>query len=621
MYYLHLCSILPGPVQICPRMTVTENNTDLWSQPHGYNLTLNYTTNTLLQVIHSSVDNILDAEQDINNVMENPNSNPNSNYVTSSTAAVTLSATDDTTSSATDTTSSTLETSTVDVWADTISRFDDSPISSTSLIAFSLAAILTAGSLLLLFAVRRRTLRYTSMIRMTILINIILTSISDIMVRVPAKADKDPREPIICVISHLLSDFWIILMILMLPLLCVESLLTKRSKWIVSERQKKNLIGSLLVAVYTFTVVFSCLPTMVVGRYDQKNRKCDGKIQYGHYFAYVFLFLSVIMLVIVVVSGLLIRSRLKERLTQNDISDKRKEKLKHRYHNTVSLTAMLCLGLIPHSITRQQTLFCGSRDLNVVTYCTDTLPFVFYRLSFLLLKSVYTFLPVMFLGLDPKLRSKYWISFGSPPEEVLCEDSVPTSSALVPVDGPPHRRLFEEDYETDPEVLALLAITDGRSNLDLNPQENLPSTSQIVRQRSRGRSAHNTLSFRKKRKRVSDNVDVLSMISERSESSRSSRSSRTSSERASFRANYTNQAFDWSALQAAGVTPSVPRSVIQPRLIRRTTSYSWIATLTNDAFIEDETDESDTRQHSRLALTDGTAETGNAVNTDIDDLD
>ena len=528
-----------------------------------------------------------------------------------------------------DSTTTTDQTTTLDVWADTISRFDNNTMSTTSIISFSLSAILMAGSLLLLFAVRGRTLRYTSMIRITVLINIVLTSISDIMVGVPAKSSKERNQQTLCVVSNLLADFWVILMLLMLPLLCAENLLKKRSKWIASERQKRNLIGSLLVAVYTFAVIFSCLPLMVVGQYDQKNRKCDGQIQYGHYFAYVYLFLTAAMLLLIVIFGSLMRSQLKTRLTsKTGISDKRKLKLKLHYHNTVTLTAMLCLGLVPHSITRQQTLFCGSRDLNKMNYCTDTLPFIFYRLSYLLMKSVYVFMPMMYLGLDYKLRSKYWVVCGSATEETIGEESVQTSNALVPVNAPNYRHItLEEDFESEPVDFSLLAITDGRSDIDRNSVDSRPSTSGLSAINrsgsSQSRDSRRNSSFRKKRKRISENVDVLSIISERSESSR------TSSERASFRANYTNQAFDWSALRSVGVTsPSIPRSIVQPRLIRRTTSYTWIATAINDAYDDDEdqpTGSHGLRQRNRLAITDG--QTGTAIaeveplNYDLDDLD
>ncbi|KAF6037531.1 hypothetical protein EB796_004147 [Bugula neritina] len=390
-----------------------------------------------------------------------------------------------------------------------------------TVIVSSIGQLVTCGFLLLLFLLKKQIAKHASLVMISILTNICLVAICDLGLRAPLMVMKEDRmgitHPVLCMIMTLTPDYFMIAILLSLPMLSVERLIRLESKEYLSTRQTKHLLACLLVIAYSMALVVSILPTTNLFSADV-NTRCNRNLLYGYAFAYVYTALTIFSVVLTSVFSIAVVFRLKLRLSHLHTSMRRKIVMKQGTVSAVVITGLLFLALVPFAASLQLVLMCGSNELTGDHFCNEILPDVIFRACIILHKLCLIALPVVFLVLNPALRRKIWATLRRPKqmEQVV---TISSNSVTASKESVCDRLHNSDDSDSDGDFITITEdLTFGRSG-DIKGE--------VKRTRSGSvRDRHS----------VFDAVDVMSVISEKSELSRtySGLSGITSDERSTY---------------------------------------------------------------------------------------
>lgn len=283
----------------------------------------------------------------------------------------------------------------------------------TSTVFFAIAQVITCGGLLLIFLLRRSTAKQVSIIMKSTLVNILIGALTDLAFRLPLIVIREKKlgktNPNLCVVMTLVPDYFMIATLMCLPLLSVERLIRLESKRRLTSKQTHNLFGCMLVIVYSISMVVILLPTTNIFN-GEVNTKCDKNLFYGYAFPYVYSALTVLSVVLTLIFSIVVILRLKVKLRHLSTTLKRTIVLKQGTISAIAITGVLFLALVPFAAALQLVLMCGSTEIRDAYFCDETLRKYIFRVCVILQKLCLILLPVIFLGLNPTLRRKIWLT-------------------------------------------------------------------------------------------------------------------------------------------------------------------------------------------------------------------
>lgn len=285
-------------------------------------------------------------------------------------------------------------------------------------IVFALMVMTTNGGLLTIFAMKKQTRKYLTLVQATNMSNLFIGALSDLMMRLPLFIMREEKvaaiSPALCMVMRQVPDYFMMAILLCLPLITGErilKLLMKNSSTIKSRR----IIGAITIAMYLLALFVSSLPmTAAFGSSESKlNTRCLGRLRYGHVsFAFIYTGITVLSTFLTFVFSVVIVLVLRAKL-RLQVSRTKKMVLKRGVVSACALTATLAVATVPFAISLQLVLSCGGNKLGNLNFCDNVIPYIF-RASVVMQKLAYTLLPVVFLGLNPMMRRKIWLSLRQP---------------------------------------------------------------------------------------------------------------------------------------------------------------------------------------------------------------
>lgn len=376
-----------------------------------------------------------------------------------------------------------------------------------STVVFAIAELVTCGGLLLIFALRRKTAKHASMIMMSLLLNICIGAITDLALRLPLSIVKEynlaKEHPKMCVALTLIPDYFMIAILICLPLLSIERLIRLEAKKHLTARQMRHLFGCLLVIGYSMALIVVILPTTDIYSPDV-NSKCAGQLLYGYGFSYLYICLTVLSVALTLFFSVAVVFRLKAKLVHLKTTMRKKIILKQGTVSAIVITGLLFVALVPFAAALQLILMCESKEIGPGSFCEYYLPRIIFRTAVIIHKLCLVALPLVFLKLNPTMRRKIILALRKPRqmENIMTISSNTISNLTVSKDSICDDNSVADDLDDD-FITISEDLTFGKSG----------DTKGEVKRRSFG-------SIRM-RSSVMDLVDVMSVISERSEISRS----------------------------------------------------------------------------------------------------
>ncbi|XP_067951013.1 uncharacterized protein [Watersipora subatra] len=375
-----------------------------------------------------------------------------------------------------------------------------------SILIFGLAIFVSSGGLLLIFLIHRKTAKHASLIMMSTLANLTAGAFSDLVFRATFFAIGEDKfteiSPMLCTIFIIIPDYFMIAIMLCLPLLSIERLLRLETKEYLTARQTRQLFGCLLVFAYSIAFVFSILPTTNLFT-EGVNVRCGGKLVYGYSFSYIYSVVTLISVILTAAFAIAVALRLKTRLQHLGTTTRKKIVLKQGTISAIAITGVLFLALAPFAISLQLVLMCGSQQIDDEQYCQQIIIDIALRLCVAIQKFSLLLLPIVFLGLNPKLRHKVWLTITKTKrmENVVTISTMTTSKDSVTEQVNDGFEMDDEDEEDDDDFITIAE--------DLSFGKCGDTKGEVNRRFNR---------CTRTRQSVLDMVDVLSVISERSES-------------------------------------------------------------------------------------------------------
>ena len=385
----------------------------------------------------------------------------------------------------------------------------DTAVAVSTAVFFSFLVALTSGGLLLIFIIHRHTAKNASLIMISTLANLSIGAIAELAFRTPylvmgeqGLADVHPK---LCVVVLLLPDYFMIAILLCLPLLSIERLLRLETKEHLNARQSRTLFACLLVIAYSLAFVISILPTTNLFAAGV-NTRCNNNLVYGNAFPYVYTAMTITSVMITAVFSIAVAFRLKHRLSHLGTTQRKKIILKQGTVSAIAITGLLFVALVPFAASLQVLLMCDSKQIDDEQFCTEVSRPILFRACIIIQKTCLIALPLVFLWLNPTLRRKVWLTIKKPKqmENVV---TISSNSMSVSKDSISTSNCLEEgdlDIDGDGDFITITEDLSFGKCGDVNGE---------VKRRCIGPGRH--------KQSVLDLVEVLSVISERSESGRS----------------------------------------------------------------------------------------------------
>lgn len=371
---------------------------------------------------------------------------------------------------------------------------------------FAVAEIVTNGGLLLIFLLRRQTAKHASLIMISTMVNIVISAVFDLAMRIPLVVVKEHNlgktNRNLCIAMTLAPDFWFYAIILCLPLLSIERLIVLETKSKLYIRKKNGIFIIMLIAAYTVALIIAILPTTAVFRPDV-NSKCNGSLLYGHRFAHLFVSITALSVILTAIFSISLVFRLRLKLQHLTTTMRKKIVLKQGTVSAIVITTVLFFALVPFAVSLQLVLMCGSNEITDQQFCEETLMGIIFRVSVTVSRLSLIVLPLIFLGLNPTLRRRIWLTLRRPKQmENIATISSTTGSMAWSKDS---------------------GINEG-DELEYGQSDDAGDFITIDQDLKFGRSGDQTAGGLVRRQRsvryrqsVIDLIDVLSVISERSE--------------------------------------------------------------------------------------------------------
>lgn len=272
-------------------------------------------------------------------------------------------------------------------------------------VVFALLELLTNGGLLILLLILWKGVgRYASFIQNCVLLHIVVKAILDLTMRLPLFImGSENVSAVTCAVLSIIPDYSMLALLLTLPLLSAERLVKLWVKPTYSRSRIRHIFSATICTIYFLALVVAVLPsTSVFITKNQPNSKCEGHLNYGLAFSYIYSGLTALTVLLVIIFSVSTVVLLRSKLRDMETTETKKLVIKRGVISALIMTTVLSIATVPFALVFQFVLMCQQDDPCIERYFTA------FRTCVIIQKLSLSSLPVFFLSLNKPVRRKVW---------------------------------------------------------------------------------------------------------------------------------------------------------------------------------------------------------------------